>query len=502
MDTREKNGRENARRCYLIRKMFPIFHDVIIKRFYYKSSIKYKTIALQRLKISLDIFSKMNLEERHLYHPFTHSSLGFSYAQDLPHKNHTSLILDDIDLYYQPLEHPAFAITQLLLRLIYTILGEFVQFKLFNMVKKEKFLVNEVTQVYCISSMVAYPFWLLYSSATDFIHPLKEIFGNWFCVMGRIVIYLHMNVAMFHSFITALMRYLFIVHEKKVRAYGKTKTKKMFLALTVFLPIVLVTWGLVENQELAMYLFLNRCYGIDHKVFLAEVTTGKNLFCKMTSFGTNDHDPFTTKLRQYTCIIKFILSLVIGLNIPEGLIYILIFSYIKRYDILTSAEKNVFTVNSGYKINHRYFREHNKSMEKLRKLLTKSSKIRRNRRLLLNIQMQFLAWFLEVLLAVIAILIIFSPFSLASTFANHFSAIGYFVIVPGMYLVNCCELKTIVVQNQWYIKFTNVFFPNAINAIIPDNEPLPEVPSNPDAIVEVIPNASNHSEENNSAEVA
>ena len=276
----------------------------------------------------------MNLEERNLYHPFTHSSLGLSYTQDLPHKNHTSLILEDINLYYQPLENPAFAITQLLLRLIYTILGEFVQFKLLSMVKKENFLVNEVTQFYCISSMVALPFWLFYSSATDFIHPLKEIFGNWICVTGRIVIYLHMNVAMFHSFITGLMRYLFIVHEEKVKAYGKTKTKKMFLALAVSIPIVFVTWGLVENQELDTYLFLNKCYGIDHKVFLAEVTTGKNLFCKMTSFGSHAHEPITNKIREYTCIIKFILSLVIGLNISEGLMYVLIFCFIKRFDIL------------------------------------------------------------------------------------------------------------------------------------------------------------------------
>ena len=71
-----------------------------------------------------------------------------------------------------------------------------------------------------------------------------------------------------------------------------------------------------------------------------------------------------------------------------------------------------------------------------------------------------------------------------------------------MYLVNCCELKTIVVQNQWYIKFTNTFFPKTINAIIPENEPIPEAPSNPDAVVEVIPNAANRSEENNSAELA
>ena len=159
-------------------------------------------------------------------------------------------------------------------------------------------------------------------------------------------------------------------------------------------------------------------------------------------------------------------------------------------------------VEPDNEINHHYFREHNKSMEKLRKLLSKSSKIRRNRRLLLNIQVQFLAWLLEVISAIIAILMFFSPFSLASTFANHFSAIGCFVLVPSMYLVNCCELKTIVVQNPWYIKFTNKFFPKTINAIIPENEPIPEAPSNPDAVVEVIPNAANRSEENHSAEVA
>ena len=126
-------------------------------------------------------------------------------------------------------------------------------------------------------------------------------------------------------------------------------------------------------------------------------------------------------------------------------------------------------IEHGNKINHHYFREHNKSMEKLRKLLNKTSKIRRNRRLLLNIQVQFLAWLLEVLSAVIAILMFFSPFSLASTFAGHFAAIGYFVVVPSMYLVNCYELKTIVIQNQWYIEFTNKFFPNTINAMIPEN---------------------------------
>ena len=282
----------------------------------------------------------MPLDKRNLYHPFTKPSLGFPLTEDLPQGNVTSLVLEDVDLYYQPIEHPALAIIQLLFRLLYTTLGEYVQFMLFKMVKKEKGLVNEVTQFYCITSMVAYPFWLLYEVLTDFIHPLKDIVGNWFCVMGRLVVYFHLNVFIFHSFITALMRYCFIVHEERVKSFGKQKTKKLFLFIAMSIPIIFVSWGVVENQELDEFLFLNQCYGIDHKVFLAEVSTGKQFFCKMASFGTNEmYDPVIDIMRQITCITKFILTLVMGLNISEGLIYIKIFFHIKRYDVIVLFHK-------------------------------------------------------------------------------------------------------------------------------------------------------------------
>ena len=277
----------------------------------------------------------MSLNTRHLYHPFEQSSLGFSLPPN-PHENRTSLIMEDIDLYYQPLPNPAVAIIQFLLKLTYTILGEFVQFKLLNMVKKENCLVNEVTQFYCIVSLVVAPVCLLYETATDFFHPIKQIVGNWVCTTGRIIMSLFYDVATLHSFITALMRYVFIIHEDKVRAIGKTKTKRIFLILAIFIPIVFVTWDLVENQEFDWLLSMNKCYGVDHKVFLAEISTGKKFFCEMTSFDANGHDPFTNKMREYTCTIKFVLRLVIALNIAEGFMYILLFSYMKRYDFFAS----------------------------------------------------------------------------------------------------------------------------------------------------------------------
>ena len=409
-----------------------------------------------------------------MYHPYTQSSLGFSLAGDLTIENDTSVLLEDIDLYYQPTEQPTIAIIQFLIRFLYLCLGEYVQLKLLKMVNKENGLVNEVTQFYCITSMIVYPVWLLYETSTEFLHPLKDIVGHWFCVFGRLAIFFHLNVLLFHSFITALMRYCFIVHEGRVKYFGKLKTKKMFLIMAISLPILFVTWGVVENQEIAIFLSLNRCYGIDHKLFLAEVSTGKNMFCKMTSFGTNEmYDPIINTMREITCIIKFILTLFMSLNISEGLIYIKIFSHIKRFVVIIKFQKiDLITYNRILTICiYLLFREHSNNMENLKNLLVKSSKIKRNRRVLLNIQVQILAWMMEFLAAVVTIIMLFFPFAkLATMLASHFAALGFFVLVPSIYLLNSDHFKTSMIQNSWYLAFTRIFFSGFIDKIIPSED--------------------------------
>ena len=240
------------------------------------------------------------------------------------------LTLENIDLYYQPVENPVVAIVNFLIRLLYISLGEYVQFKLYKMAKEEKSIVNEVTQFYCLISMIAYPILLLYQTTADFMHPMKDIVGNWYCVIGRITFYIQLNVLLFHSFIAALMRYCFIIHEERAKAFGKTKLKNIFLWITIFIPCLFVTWGFMENQEMDNFLFLHRCYGIDHKVFLAELTGGTKLFCVFTDLGIDGFDHIINLIRQITCTIKFVITVLIGLNVSEFLIYIKIFTHMKK----------------------------------------------------------------------------------------------------------------------------------------------------------------------------
>ena len=117
------------------------------------------------------------------------------------------------------------------------------------------------------------------------------------------------------------------------------------------------------------------------------------------------------------------------------------------------------------------FREHHKSMYNLRKLLEKSSKIKRNRRLLLNLQISCIAWAIEVIGGLVGILVIFLPFQNVSTRGRQIvSDALYFVILPSIYLTNSDETKSSILQNKLYLRFTDHFFYQTINNIIPAND--------------------------------
>ena len=112
------------------------------------------------------------------------------------------------------------------------------------------------------------------------------------------------------------------------------------------------------------------------------------------------------------------------------------------------------------------FREDKVMMTKLKKLLTTSSKIRRNRRRLLNLQIQFFAWLVELSSGLIFLIAISLPMHTISTDAVALCMnFIYWVAIPGIYLINNNDLKSWLMENHLYIKFSNKFFPSTINTI-------------------------------------
>ena len=268
----------------------------------------------------------MAAKQDYLYNPFTSSELSFFIRSTSTKTNKTQMFLSDIDLYHQPVEKPVFAYIFLVCSLITLFIGEFAHYKLYKLVSEENGLVKETTKAYVIVQMIGYPFLIAFISATDFIHPISHFLGEWFCIFAKSFGYIYLFHILQHSFITALMRYLFIVHQEWVQKHGKDRIKRIFLVIAICMPIAITAWDTCD--DFVPFLSVSRCNGIDHRNFL-------KLDLKDFKFSNENSDAIETVtvlsvMRKIGCITKILLFAMVGLNIPEGLIYYAIFLHMKR----------------------------------------------------------------------------------------------------------------------------------------------------------------------------
>ena len=104
----------------------------------------------------------------------------------------------------------------------------------------------------------------------------------------------------------------------------------------------------------------------------------------------------------------------------------------------------------------------------LRKLLSENSKIHRNRRFLLNLQLSFIAWAAEFIGGIIGVLILFLPFAnVSSRLKQIFTDLLYFVILPMIYMANGEDTKSSLLENDLYLQFSDLVFNQWINKIVP-----------------------------------
>ena len=270
----------------------------------------------------------MCINRNNLFNPYSKSDLGFFITEQHSEPNEIQMNIEDIDLYYQPVENPVLGFVFLLINAVTGILGEIVQFRLYKMVTKENGLVKETTQLYVLIQMIGYPIIIILHSLTDFIYPLSQFFGSWFCIIAKSFVYFYLFNILQHSLIAATMRYLFIVHENWVEKHGKAKVKQFFLILTICMPILMVAMDVCD--EFVPFLGVSRCSGTAHENFLKGLLELKDFNFDCAELEDNELFPGSSYIRKIGCIIKIVLFAMIGLNVVEGLLYFAIFVHIKR----------------------------------------------------------------------------------------------------------------------------------------------------------------------------
>lgn len=95
-------------------------------------------------------------------------------------------------------------------------------------------------------------------------------------------------------------------------------------------------------------------------------------------------------------------------------------------------------------------------MMKLKKILPDSSKNRRSRRIVLNIQITFLGWLIEVfgfLSIVVGLYIVGHGNATVTLVLQTFSMTLYGILLPCSVLINSSEIKDYIAESDWYPRF-------------------------------------------------
>ena len=276
----------------------------------------------------------MELHSYHFYNPFKSPALWF-YLNDPNNKysnDSMSYVMDDVDLYYQPLEPQWIAIFFFFVRLTIIVFGQFIGTKVVILMKRENGILSEVTILFMITQMVFHPILIFFELTVNLIHPVDEVMGPWVCYVAWLFYSFSTSIVLNYSFIAAIMRYTFVVHEERVGQYGKEKVKRYFLYLSVAVVIIVIIMRIIDGTSSLS--FINKCYGRDHEVFLIETSSLAVLKRKFWESAERQHQNLVDKLldiaKRALKVLDSIQFLVLGFNITEAIIYKMIFSHLDR----------------------------------------------------------------------------------------------------------------------------------------------------------------------------
>ena len=278
----------------------------------------------------------MMVTRNNLYNPYTNSFLGVFVNNDLDSiDTKTELILEDIDLYFQPVPDPVTAIIFLAIMTILIALGIYLHLKVLKMLKKENSLLKNLTRNFMIFQLISWPLSVFLLNITNFFHSFPSEISQWVCPILWFLIYFFLNLMTSHSLFSALIRYFFIVHNDRVQSWGKERTKKLFEVMSILMPLLVTLWKANDGSELYFLSFLNKCNGKHHKTFLVETSTlnvNKIGFCEIPDYHEmKDYGEVIIALsKNVICLTNAAMMILMGSNLTEGIIYYLTFSHMSR----------------------------------------------------------------------------------------------------------------------------------------------------------------------------
>ena len=211
-------------------------------------------------------------------------------------------------------------------------LGLYIQTKTIFACKQEQIKTWHIHVTHAVVMTIYYGFFIPFQAATYFLPFLEEYVGGpWICYIASVVSFYCYHSILAHSLLVAIMKYSFIVHAMRVKAFGEEKLQKIFFWVNLILPFLL-TVAAMFTTDFRTRSYLKNCFSHkqDDWSLMNNGTSSsggskKFLFCDLTD--TPDEIYW---LVQFFCVSRSLLNIAICTNLPEGFFYYTIFKQMKR----------------------------------------------------------------------------------------------------------------------------------------------------------------------------
>ena len=133
--------------------------------------------------------------------------------------------------------HTTFAATWLPIWGALVIVGLYMHYLVLRMSRRDEALLNCLLPDFALNFLVGGPAMYILAAIIILLpDPANEILGIWFCHMVSILGYVWLFRVWLFSFLVAILRYLYVVHNEKIREYGLARLERRIRILYWLYP--------------------------------------------------------------------------------------------------------------------------------------------------------------------------------------------------------------------------------------------------------------------------
>jgi hypothetical protein len=199
-----------------------------------------------------------------------------------------------------------------LVHLLIYLIGTVIQVRLIYVSYEEKDKCWKIDVAHSVVLITHFTFSILFKTIMYFIPLLSQHVGSWVCYVASFIKFYCFYSIVAHSLVISVIKYLYIVHNQKVRKWNETTLEYCIFIINILHPLfVMIPYTAVLYSED----YLHSCF----------VKIG--FLCVFQN--SEDKDAFYI-FKRCLCFIGRIVNILINSNIIEGYLYFKIFRKMRR----------------------------------------------------------------------------------------------------------------------------------------------------------------------------